>query len=141
VSLPEEPAPDPVGLVAGALAFGALLGVGIQALVTWTVRGLQGPMPAAPTTLVSAPALVLLIGTFAGVVGAGLAAWSLLRPIGNPWRQAMLAMIAGLGSFVLSLVTIPIDRGLGRPGLLGLAVLAAGFCFAMGRRLPGGGPR
>ena len=131
---PEGP-PDPVGLVAGALGFGAALGVGVQALVTWTVRGLQTGAPQAPPSLTSGPALVLLIGTFAGITVAALATWTLLAPIRNTWRQAMLAMIAGLGSFVLSLVTIPIDRGLGRSGLLGLAGFAALACWLIGRRI------
>jgi hypothetical protein len=131
-----EPRPaEPVGLVLGALGFGLLLGLGLQAGVTWTVRGLQGPSPASPPSLGSGPVLVLLIGTLAGIGGAALATWSRLRPIGNPWRQAMLAMIAGLGSFVISLVTIPVDRALGRPGLLGLAALALAGGLSLGRRL------
>jgi type IV secretory pathway TrbD component len=120
-----DPAPDTVGLVLGALGFGVLFGLGIQALVTWMVRG----MPQVdPPSLTSGRALVLLLGTFGGILLAGLVTWRRLAPIANPWRQTMLAMIAGLGSFVVSLVTIPIDRGFGRPGLLGLAALAAAGC-------------
>ena len=55
--------------------------------------------------------------------------------INRPWRQAMLALIAGMGSFAVSLVTLPIDRALGRPGLLGLAAVAALVCGLIGRRL------
>jgi hypothetical protein len=131
-------APDPLALVLGALGFGTAAGVGFQALVTWGVRSLQaGALPsAAPPGLSSLASLVLLIGTLAGIVSAGLATWTLLAPIRNPWRQAMLAIIAGLGSFVLSLVTIPLDRAYGRPGLLGLAALAVALCILIGRRLP-----
>jgi hypothetical protein len=130
-------APDPLALVVSALGFGTAVGVGFQALVTWGVRSLQasaGPSAALPS-LSSLPSLVLLIGTLAGIVSAGLASWTLLAPIRNPWRQAMLAIIAGLGSFVLSLVTIPLDRAYGRPGLLGLAALAGVLCILIGRRL------
>lgn len=120
-----DSAPDTLGLVLGALLSGLFIGVAVQALVTWTVRG----MPRVdPPSLSSAPALVLLIGTFGGILLAGLTTWRRLAPIGNPWRQTMLGVIAGLGSLVVSLVTIPIDRGLGRSGLLGLAVLAAAGC-------------
>ena len=122
-------------VVLGALGFGVMLGLGVQALVTWTVRGLQAGAPAPPTSLTSGPALVLLIGSFAGIAAAGIATWMVLAPIANPWRQAMLALIAGLGSFVLSLIAIPIDRGLGRPGLLGLALASALGSFLLGRRL------
>jgi hypothetical protein len=126
---------DPVPTVLRALAFGLALGIGCQALVTWTVRTLQLGAPATATPALDSPAaLVLLLGTLAGILTAGFGAWVLLRPIRNPWRQAMLAMIAGLGSFALSLVTIPVDRRLGRPGLLVLAVLAVGLAFLLARR-------
>jgi hypothetical protein len=117
----QDSAPDTVGLVLGAIGSGLVVGLGIQALVTWVVRGLP---PVDPPTLTSGPALVLLLGTFGGILLAGWVTWRRLAPIGNPWRQTMLGIIAGLGSLVVSLITIPIDRGLGRPGLLGLAILA-----------------
>ena len=130
------PAEDPVGRVVTALAFGTSLGVGLQGVVTFTVRVLQqgAPAPAKPS-LDSAPALVLLIGSLAGIVGAGLASWTLLAPIRNPWRQAMLAIVAGLGSFVISLVTIPLEGAFGRGGLLALVALAVVGCVLIGRRL------
>lgn len=126
-----DSAADTVGLVLGALGFGVLFGLGFQALVTWMVRGLP---QVHPPSLTSGRAQVLLVGTFAGILLAGLVTWRRLAPIRNPWRQTMLAMIAGLGSFVVSLITIPIDRGLGRPGLLALAVLAAAGCGWLIRR-------
>jgi hypothetical protein len=71
------------------------------------------------------------------MVAAGVATWTLLAPIRNPWRQAMLAIIAGAGSFVLALVTIPLDRTLGRPGLIGLVAVCSAVCIALGRGLSG----
>ena len=134
-SAPAPPA-DIVRLVLGALGFGALLGLGAQALVTWTVRTLQAgsAAPSGPPSLTSGPALVLLLGTLAAIVVAGAATWIRLAPIRNPWRQGMLALIAGLGSFVLSMVTIPIDRKLGPPGLIVLAIVAIGAAFLLARR-------
>ena len=130
------PEADPLGLVGGALAFGAFFGVGFQGLVTWSVRLLQaGSTARARPALDSAPALLLLIGTLSGMVAAGLATWTLLAPIRNPWRQAMLAIIAGAGSFVLALVTIPLDRAFGRPGLIGLVAVCAALCMVIGRGL------
>ncbi len=132
----DEPAdPDLIGLVFRALVFGAALGVALQALVTWTVRTLQGPTPPETPRLSSGPALVLLLGTLGAIVAAAVATGKALTPIRNPWRQVMLGLIAGLGSFVLALVTIPLDRGFGRPGLLGLALVSASFCWWTGRRL------
>jgi hypothetical protein len=47
----------------------------------------------------------------------------------------MVAILAGFGSFALAVVTQPIDRLFGRPGLIGLALIA-GFAAAwLARRL------
>lgn len=133
---PDTPPPDFVGRILAALGFGAALGVGLQGLVTWTVRMLQrGGASATAPALTSAPALVLLLGTLAAIVAAGLAAWVLLAVIRNPWRQAMLAIVAGLGSFVLSLVTLPIDRAFGPSGLLGLVGVSTLACLLLARRI------
>jgi hypothetical protein len=124
--------------VVRALGFGATLGVACQGLVTAAVRTLQaGAGPSAPPSLGAVPTMVLLGGTMLGIVAAGFATWTALAPIRNPWRQAMLGMIAGLGSFVLSLLTIPLYMLWGRPGLVGLAVVSGGLCLGIGRRLPG----
>jgi hypothetical protein len=69
---------------------------------------------------------------------AGVATWSIVAPLRHPWRQGMLSIIAGFGSFALALVTQPIDRLLGRPGLLGLAVVAGIASILLARRLRGG---
>lgn len=123
--------PDPVGLVLGALGFAALLGICLQTLVTIGVDALKaGAPPADRPSLTALHALVLLLGTPAGIALAGYAAWSLLAPIRNAWRQAMLAIMAGLGSFVLSVLVIwPVHAKFGRPGLIGLAV-GAGLAAA-----------
>jgi len=131
------PASDPVSLVFRALPIGIAVGVGCQAMVTWTVRTLQLGAPATPAaSLGSAPAVVLLAGTLAGIVLAGAACWRVLSPIGNPWRQTMLSLIAGLGSFALSLVTLPIDRRFGRSGLLVLAAGCGLIVLLLVRRAP-----
>lgn len=132
------PAPDPIAVVLRALPFGVAVGVGCQSLVTWTVRTLQSGAPAgAKPSLDSAPALVLLIGTLLGLVIAGAATWRALAPIANPWRQAMLSIIAALGSFALSLVTLPIDRAFGRTGLLVLAGACGLIAMLIAQRAPG----
>lgn len=127
---------DPVGLVFGGMAFGVVLGVGLQGLVTFAVDALKatGPIGARPS-LTAPHALVLLLGTPAAMLTAGVATWTILAPIKNPWRQTMLAMIAGLGSFVCSLIAWPIHGYFGRNGLLGLAAVSGVLCFLIGRRL------
>ena len=136
------PAPDPVSLVFRALPFGIAVGVGCQALVTLGVDLLKaGVSPTAQPSLTSAHALMLLLGTPAAIVLAGFATWSLLSPIQNPWRQAMLGGIAGLGSFVVSILLIwPIHGYFGRPGLLGLAAVAALASGWIARRAPAVSP-
>ncbi len=136
MSAPSAPARDPVGLVFGAMAFGAVFGIGLQGLVTFGVDALKAAAPAgSPPSLTSPHALLLLLGTPAAIVSAGFATWTILSPLKNPWRQAMLAMIAGLGSFVCSLVAWPIHGYFGRRGLLALALLAGIGCVVIGRRV------
>jgi len=120
-----------------ALPFGIAVGVGCQALVTFGVDVLKAGVPLAEKpSLTSAHALLLLLGTPAGMAIAGFATWSLLAPIRNPWRQGMLGSIAGLGSFVLSILLIwPIHGYFGRPGLLGLAAMAAVTGMLIARRI------
>lgn len=132
------PVGDVLGLTLGALAFGVSLGVGLLSLVTWLIRTLQ----ASDLTLAqqqrgfTARLLpVLILGTLGAMAVAGTATWTLLAPVDNPWRKAMLGVIAGAGSFVVALVTWPVDRSFGRPGLLSLAALAALGCLLIGRRL------
>ena len=124
------------------MGFGVTLGTGLLALVTWGVRELQGSRLAiaAPGGRGLTPGLlpVLLIGTLAALVAAGIAAWVLLEPLGNPWRRAMLGIITGSAAFVVALVTWPVERAFGRPGLLVLAAACAVVCGLLGWRLSRG---
>lgn len=136
------PAPAPVGdilaLILGALAFGMSLGVGLLSLVTWLIRTLQAsdlPLAQPERGFTSRLLPVIILGSLGAMAAAGTATWTLLSPVDNPWRKAMLGVIAGAGSFVVSLVTWPVDRSFGRPGLLALAGLAALGCLLIGRRL------
>lgn len=128
---------DPIGVVLPGMGFGAALGIGLQGLVTFGVDTLKSGAPLTDKpSLGSAHALVLLLGTPAAMALAGLATWMLLAPIRNPWRQAMLALVAGLGSFVLSVVLIwPLHSSFGRGGILALVAVAAMVCLLIGKRI------
>ncbi|NOT06997.1 MAG: hypothetical protein HOP28_02215 [Gemmatimonadales bacterium] len=136
---PNPPAADPVRVVAGALGFGLLLGVGCQAVVTWWVRRLIDGAPPTPTPDFNSPAATVLVaGTIGGILLAALATWFLLTPIRNVWRQGMLSIVAGFGSFALSVVVItllPFYRLYGPPALLVLAGVAVLACTMLGLRL------
>lgn len=126
------------------MGFGVTLGTGLLALLTWGIRGLQDSRLAiaapAERGLTAGLLPVLLIGTLAALVAAGLAAWVLLESLGNPWRRAMLGIITGSAAFVVALVTWPVERALGRAGLLGLAAGCAVLSGVVGWRLSRGGP-
>lgn len=134
---PATAAADPLGIVVPALFFGAVVGVTLQGLVSLGVDALKaGAPPDAKLSLSSPHALMLLLGTPTGIVLAGMAAWYFMAPIGNPWRRSMLAIVAGLGSFVLSVLLIwPAFSYFGRTGLLVLIAVAGLLAFRMERRL------
>lgn len=135
------PGPPPdhlVGLILGSLTFGVTLGVGLLSLVTWGIRTLQGSGLSLPRTergFTAGLLPIVLAGTFGAMLAGGFATWKLLGAIGNPWRKAMLGIVAGAGSFVVALVTWPVDRAFGRSGLLVLAALAAVLCGLIAWRL------
>ena len=130
---------DPLGLVFGALGFGLTLGLALQSLTGFVVRTLQQGQPTPPSPeapdLVSTAALVLLGGTLLASLLAAMATWSVLARLNNPFRQGMLAMVAAFGSLVLALVAMPVDRLVGRPGLLGLSLIAGLASGLIHRRL------
>ncbi len=127
---------DPIGILFGGLGFGTALGTALQGLVTWLVRTLQTGQPAsASPDLAGAPAMVLLVGTMGAAVIAALATWRVLAPLRNPWRQGMLSIVVAFGSFVVSLLAIPLDRAFGRAGLAVLILGAGLAAFLTWRRL------
>jgi hypothetical protein len=134
---PAQGAQDPLGVVLPGMGFGAALGVGLQGLVTFGVDTLKSAAPLTDKpSLGSAHALVLLLGTPAAIALAGLATWRLLASIRNPWRQAMLALVVGLGSFVLSVVLIwPLHSSFGRSGILALVGVAGMICLLIAKRI------
>ncbi|MGH7701821.1 MAG: hypothetical protein ACREMO_01915, partial [Gemmatimonadales bacterium] len=66
------------------------------------------------------------------LVAAG-AAWTLMAPITSYFRRGALAILSGFATLVVSLVAVPVDRFLGRPGLAALAGGCALGCFLLSR--------
>ena len=131
---PDAPTEDHVGLAFRALGFSVLLGTGLAAVVSITVRSLQPAVaPEGGVDIASAPALVLLVGTGLALLAAAVSTWRLLAPIRSPYRQGMLALVSAFGTIVVSLVTIPADQAFGRAGLAVVALAAFAGCLWVGR--------
>ena len=114
----------------------AALGLALNAAVGFVVRTLQTAEQAGQRLEIGAPtAIVLFAGTFLACFAAAIATWRVLAPVRNTFRQGMLAMVSFFASFVLSVVTMPVDRAFGRIGLgvLGLGALA--LAFFLNRRI------
>ena len=127
---------DYVGLAFGALAMSAALGLALNAAVGFVVRTLQTAEQAAQRLEIGAPtAVVLFAGTFLACFAAAIATWRVMAPVRNTFRQGMLAMVSFFASFVLSVVTMPVDRAFGRVGLVVLCLGALGLTLLLGRRI------
>lgn len=127
---------DFVGLAFRALAFSASLGLALNAAVGFVVRTLQTAEQAAERLDIGAPtAVVLFAGTFLACFAAAIATWRIMAPAHNTFRQGMLAMVSFFASFVLSVVTMPVDRAFGRTGLGLLFLSALGLALVLGRKI------
>ena len=131
---PDAPTVDYVGIAFSALGFSLAVGLTLNAVVSLVVRTMQAARPPATTIDLSAPDTVTLLGgTFLACLAAAIATWRIMARVHSPYRQGMLAMVSFFGSFVVSMIAWPVDRLLGRPGLIGLVVLGLGLTFAAGQ--------
>lgn len=114
----------------------AALGLALNAAVGFVVRTLQTAEQAVQRLEIGAPtAIVLFAGTFLACFAAAIATWRVLAPVRNTFRQGMLAMVSFFATFVLSVVTMPVDRAFGRIGLGGLCLGALALAFFLNRRI------
>ncbi|MGE0440019.1 MAG: hypothetical protein AB7S39_05970 [Gemmatimonadales bacterium] len=133
---PDAPTEDYVGLAFGALAFSAALGVALNAAVGFVVRTIQASSPEQQTlNLGGADAMVLLLGTLLACMASAIATWRIMNPARNTFRQGMLAMVSFFAAFVLSMLSMPVDRAFGRAGLGALAAVGLVACLLIGRRI------
>ncbi len=114
----------------------AALGLALNAAVGFVVRTLQTAEQAAQRLEIGAPtAVVLFAGTFLACFAAAIATWRVMAPVHNTFRQGMLAMVSFFASFVLSVVTMPVDRAFGRLGLVVLSLGALALALLLNRRI------
>jgi len=137
IDAPHEP-PDQFALALRAIAFGILLGVGVIAAALWGVRTLQlGSPPGDPATPARGVTALLAGGTLAGLLAAGVSAWTLMSPITSLYRRGGLSVVTGFATMTISLVCMPIDGWFGRTGLVALTAIAVLGCIWLGRRAGG----
>lgn len=126
--------PDQLALALRAVAFGILLGVAVIAAALWAVRTLQlGAPPVAPLTPAKGVTALLIGGTLAGVLAAGVGAWTLMAPVTSFYRRGGLSFVTSFATVACSLVCMPVDGLFGRTGLLALVLIAGLGCVWLGR--------
>jgi hypothetical protein len=141
VTTPQEPdapgLPDPLGLIAAAVPLGVLAGTltvtGTVFLVT--ILRERAPGTAAPDPTAASPLYVLLAGTFLGVLVAAGTTSLALAPVRNVYRRVMFGTVSAFATVVAMLITTPVHAFLGRPGLVGLALLCLVGITLLGRRV------
>lgn len=121
------------------MLFGTLAGTGIIALSMWGKRTLELQGPPVEGAVTGGPIFALVLGgTIGGFLLAMILAWSLMRPLRNPYRRGGLAVVAGFATIVVMLLSIVADQVAGRWGLLALAGLCALGCLLLSRKVAAG---
>ena len=115
-----------------ATALGSAVAAGLM-VITATVLVVETLRPAGDPTW-NLRFYILLGGTLAGILLAGVTAWSLLGAISSTYRRGGLAMVCGFATVLLMLVCIPINQLLGRSGLAALLGLCGVSSVLLARR-------
>ncbi|MFL5518415.1 MAG: hypothetical protein ACJ8DJ_19840, partial [Gemmatimonadales bacterium] len=124
---------DPIGLAVASAGAGMAAGLAVISSTVVAVGMIRSPS-AAPTPDLGAPLVLLLAGTFGGLLLAGVITWQLLARIASTYRRGGLALVSSFATVILMLVTMPLNQAAGRGGLLGLAAGAAGVGLLLARR-------
>ena len=120
-----------VGPVRLALsAMGSAVAFGL-AVVSATVLGVDLLRPPAPPAdpAPGLPLYLLLVGTIAGLLLAGVVAWRLLSPILSIYRRGGLSVVSAFATVLAMLLCIPVHQLAGRPGLG--VLIAAGLLVSV----------
>lgn len=112
---------DPVGTALWSIGAGSTSGAVAITAAMFALRTLQAT--AGETDDETAGATVVLIGLVVGLTLAVTIGWMRTRAIDDLWRRGVIGALSLFGASLLSLVTLPVDMLLGRPGLAGYAVL------------------
>lgn len=132
---PLEPGVDLAGLALRALALGVTVGGAFQCLVLWGTRMLTRNAPPSDTVEAGGLFYFVIFGTMASMAAGGGSSWSLLAPVGSPWRRAGLSAIAAFTTLVVAAAAVPLDANFGPPSLLVAAVVLGLAALWAGRRV------
>jgi hypothetical protein len=114
---------EPIRLALLAMGSGMAFGLAVVSLV---VLGVDLIRPTTPGAGVAAgPAFYLLVfGTLAGLVLAGVAAWRLLAPVPSVYRRGGLSVVTAFATVLPMLLCMAANQLAGRAGLAALAGVA-----------------
>ncbi|HET6578668.1 MAG TPA: hypothetical protein VFG66_10105 [Gemmatimonadales bacterium] len=116
-------------------AMGSAVAFGL-AIVSATVLGVDvlrpATLPADPA--VGSPFYLLVFGTIAGLLLAGVVAWHLLAPILSIYRRGGLSVVSAFATVLAMLLCIPVHQLAGRTGLGALIALALLVSLLLARR-------
>jgi len=112
----------------------ALIGAASGGAVLCLALLAYAPNPSAP----AANFLPVLVAGLGGLAAGGTVAWTLSRPLGNPWRRSMVAMMGVMGSALVGGFTVPAHGAWGTWGLAGLFALCMAAIAAAWRLLLSG---
>ena len=76
-----------------------------------------------------------------GLLAGAVVAWSLARPIENPYYRTVLAMLGVFGTVLLGALAVPAHMLAGRWGLAGLGALCVAAIPVARRVFLGGSPQ
>lgn len=79
----------------------------------------------------------LLLGAFAGLLAAGLTAWSLLGPLNSLYRRGGLSLTAAVGTLIGTMLAVPFDMLLRQTGQLIFVALLALVAWRAYRSIAG----
>lgn len=112
---------DPVGTALWSIGAGSTSGAVAIASAMLVLRTLQANAPEADGE--GTGAAVVLAGLVVGLSLAVAFGWMRSRAIDDLWRRGVISALCVFGASLLSLVAVPVDLLLGRPGLLAYAML------------------
>jgi len=119
--VPKDPGLGDVATALGSLLAGIGAGGTLLAVTVLSVRGAQASA-ATPDAGPPAGATTLAVGSVAALAVAAAVAFARARALGTRWQRVALAAIAACGTVVPGLLAIPLDRTLGRAGLVSVAI-------------------